>query len=144
MSIGALYFRLKSDSSVVNAGDKFIIKWERAPTDEDMWVFTPTNVEQQKKVLPESFELFQNFPNPFNPTTTIRFLIDKPSLVSLKIYNIMGQEIAELIDENLTPGVHSVRWDGKNKVGQLVSSGLYFAKLTSNKKWQLIKMLLIQ
>ncbi len=56
----------------------------------------------------------------------------------------MGQEIAELIDENLTPGVHSVRWDGKNKVGQLVSSGLYFAKLTSNKKWQLIKMLLIQ
>ena len=135
---------LAADSSVLDAGDKICISREFRATSEDMWAFVPTNVIEKNVDVPNSFVLYQNYPNPFNPTTKIKFSIDELSQVSLKIYNIMGQEIVELIDENLIPGFHSVQWDGKNKDGQLVSSGLYFAKLTSNKKSKLIKMLLIR
>jgi len=56
----------------------------------------------------------------------------------------MGQEIVELLNKNICSGTHSVQWDGNNKLGQSVSSGLYFAKLMSNKQDKLIKMLLIR
>jgi len=137
-------FRLISENSVVDAGDKFILKWEHPVTSEDKWAFVPTNVIEKNVELPNSFQLYQNYPNPFNPTTTIKFSIEDPSQVSLEIYNIMGQEIVELINKNFSKGIHSVQWDGNNKFGQSVSSGLYFAKLISNKKSKLIKMLLIR
>jgi len=57
---------------------------------------------------------------------------------------LIGQEIIEVINENLAQGVHSVHWDGKNKAGQLVSSGLYFAKSIANNNSKLIKMILIR
>ena len=139
------YMSFENKESVVDSGDKIIINYETSATSQDIFMFVPTEIEQEiKRETPGSFVLYQNYPNPFNPTTTIKFSINKPCQVSLKIYNIMGQEIVELIDENLMPGFHSVQWHGKNKDGQLVSSGLYFAKLTSNKKTKLIKMLLIR
>jgi len=91
-----------------------------------------------------SFLLFNNYPNPFNPTTNIKFSIDDPSQVSLKIYNIMGQEIVELINEHLGSGIHSIKWGAKNSNGLPVCSGVYFAKLVSKEQTRLIKLLLIR
>jgi hypothetical protein len=129
----------------VYPGDKYIIERVFPATREDMWVFVPTNVEEKSsKKVTHSFALFQNYPNPFNPTTTIRFSINLPSLVHLKIFNIMGQEIVELVDKNLLPGDFQVMWDGKNRAGQPAASGVYFSQLSSREGVKIIKMLLIK
>jgi len=138
-------FRLASEIRVVDAGDKLIFDWENAATSEDEFTFIPTNVGEKFEFdLPKSFALFQNYPNPFNPTTTIKFSIDESSQVSLKIYNIMGQEIAQPFNRKANPGNYSAVWDGRNYNGNYVSSGLYFAKLFYQGKSKIIKMLLIR
>jgi hypothetical protein len=90
-------------------------------------------------ITPEDFVLFQNFPNPFNPTTRISFSIPIYSSVSLKVYNILGSEIATLVDGKLSPGIHEVEFDGSK-----LSSGVYFYRLqteefSSIKKFVLLK-----
>jgi hypothetical protein len=86
---------------------------------------------------PDKFELFQNYPNPFNGSTIIKFSIPKTSFVSLKIYNILGKEIATLINENLSSGIYSIPFSN-----HLIPSGVYFYKLNSN-SYSLIKKLVI-
>lgn len=88
---------------------------------------TATDVDLLIDYIPSNFGLKQNYPNPFNPTTTIEFTIPITSYVSLKIYNVQGQEIANLVEENLSPGEYRKKFDSKN-----LSSGLYFYVLNSN------------
>ena len=75
--------------------------------------------------IPKSFALFQNFPNPFNSETTIRYQVTEESRVSLTIYNILGEEVKRLVDEKKPAGTHSMRWDGRDRYGKKVSSGIY-------------------
>jgi len=86
-------------------------------------------------VIPEGFELQQNFPNPFNPSTNIRFDIPATSLgaqvVSLRIYDISGREIRTLINETVEAGQHQVEWDGLSNDGSEVAGGIYFYRLVS-------------
>ncbi len=82
--------------------------------------------------LPATFELAQNFPNPFNPTTTIRFGLPQQSRVTLKIYNLLGEEIATLIDETRPAGFHAAVWDGRDQAGQSVASGVYVYQLVGD------------
>ncbi len=99
-----------------------------------------------KEGLPTRFTLFQNYPNPFNPTTLIRYSLPvarqgrsgeggsrarttSTSYVSLKVYNILGQEVRTLVDEPQAPGYYQVRWDGRDNLGREVSSGIYFYRL---------------
>jgi hypothetical protein len=85
--------------------------------------------------VPMTFALHQNFPNPFNPDTRISFDIPKISgdavLVTLNIYNITGQLVRTVLNENRAPGTHSVTWDGKTDLGQPVSSGTYFYTISA-------------
>jgi hypothetical protein len=74
---------------------------------------------------PEKFELFQNYPNPFNPTTTISYQLPRDSRVSLKIFNLLGQEVASLVDENRLAGYHEERWDARG-----LASGMYIYELS--------------
>ena len=85
-----------------------------------------------------------NYPNPFNPTTTISFDLAQASNVSLIIYNIKGQKVKTLTTEFLKEGTHSVVWNGKNNSNKSVASGLYFYKLTSGKDTVTHKMLLLK
>ncbi len=78
--------------------------------------------------LPKEFALHQNYPNPFNPNTTIRFEIPKESYVTLKIYNILGQEVTTLVDEKKEAGVYNLAFDIRNSNLEL-SSGVYFYRL---------------
>ena len=78
---------------------------------------------------PSEFKLLGNYPNPFNPSTNIKFAIPDQSEVELIIYDIMGNSIKYLFHSNLNSGYHEVSWDGTNNHGQIVSSGIYFYKI---------------
>ncbi|MEJ2055401.1 MAG: T9SS type A sorting domain-containing protein, partial [Calditrichaceae bacterium] len=96
-------------------------------------------------LLPQSFVLEQNFPNPFNPVTTIRFGIPSEQKVTLKIYNVLGQEIKTLSnDVYLNAGYHTVIWDGKNSHNELVASGIYIYTLKTDNFDAVKKMILVR
>jgi len=80
-------------------------------------------------MLPETFKLFQNFPNPFNPTTTIKYTVPKESFISLRVYNMLGKEVKTLREGIVTAGEYYVVWDGKDNLGREVSSGTYLYRL---------------
>jgi hypothetical protein len=93
---------------------------------------------------PRDYALYQNYPNPFNPVTNIRFDLPKNDKVMLKIYNILGQEVKTLINDELPAGVHSVLWDGTNDFGIKVSSGIYIYQLKAGKFVKAKKMSFIK
>ena len=86
----------------------------------------------------------QNYPNPFNPVTTIRYDLPKPELVTLKVYDLLGQEVRTLVNERQNAGENSVFWDGQNQLGNVVGSGIYIYQFKSGGYVQGRKMLLIR
>jgi murein DD-endopeptidase MepM/ murein hydrolase activator NlpD len=102
-----------------------------------------TNVEEET-IAPDDFLVFENYPNPFNPSTTIIFKIAKAGIVHVRIYNELGQEIRELTTEELIAGTHQITWNGKNENGLSVSSGTYFARVLNDNKIKTIKMVLVK
>ncbi|MFQ5825324.1 MAG: T9SS type A sorting domain-containing protein, partial [bacterium] len=95
-------------------------------------------------LIPLQFSLEQNYPNPFNPETTIRYQISKRSRVILEIYNVLGQKVRTLINNEQNPSAYSVQWDGLDDAGHLVSSGVYIYHLnagefTASRKLALIR-----
>ena len=82
--------------------------------------------------LPIVTELTGNYPNPFNPITNIKFSLKANSKVSLSIYNIRGQRVKTLIEDDIQAGYHSVIWNGTDESGKNVSSGVYFSKLKAD------------
>ena len=94
--------------------------------------------------VPANFLLYQNFPNPFNPETIIKFELPHNSFVRLEIYNIMGQKIKTLICEQITAGVHSINWDGQDDFGRNVSSGIYLYRIHTEGFAQTKKMFLLR
>ncbi|HEX9975094.1 MAG TPA: T9SS type A sorting domain-containing protein, partial [bacterium] len=95
-------------------------------------------------VIPNKYALFQNFPNPFNPTTTIRFDLPFSGRVALKIYNLRGELVRTLIEEQLNVGSHRVMWDGNDDNGRLQSSGVYFYKLETKDFNAVRKLILLK
>ena len=93
------------------------------------------------KPVPENFKIFQNYPNPFNPSTSIAYDLPHAGNVKLFIYNISGKEISTLIDNFQSAGKHSIVWDGKNKEGQDVSSGIYLYSVKFGDFQQVKKMI---
>ena len=83
--------------------------------------------------LPKEYALYENYPNPFNPTTTIKYSIKENIWVKLIIYNVMGQVVRTLVDETKPSGVYMVKWDGRNENSEMVSSGVYFYRLEAGK-----------
>jgi hypothetical protein len=79
------------------------------------------------ELLPTRYELHQNFPNPFNPSTKIEFALPRQSYVTLKVYNLFGEEVVTLVEKNLAPGFYDINWE----TGEL-SSGVYFYRLQAS------------
>jgi len=90
-----------------------------------------TSVEAEKPGVPQTFSLEQNFPNPFNPTTTIRFAIQSAAMTEIAVYDILGRKVVTLTAEALTPGYYTVNWDGKNSGGSTAASGVYFVRMNT-------------
>jgi len=81
--------------------------------------------------VPTDYSLDQNLPNPFNPSTTIKYQLPNSGDVSMVIYNLLGQQVRQLLKETMDAGFHSVVWDGKNELGKQVASGVYIYRLQS-------------
>ena len=104
----------------------------------------PVGVNDRFDALPEKFELFQNYPNPFNPTTTIMYALPVRSDVTLRIYDLMGQEILKISYEDMSAGYHEERWNGLNQSGRKVASGIYIFRLNAGDFTATKKMLLLK
>ncbi|MBD3233048.1 MAG: S8 family serine peptidase [candidate division Zixibacteria bacterium] len=90
--------------------------------------FSPLNEDDNGP--PYEFQLIGNHPNPFNSTTGIKFQISEKAIVSLSIFNLLGQKVITLVNREIPGGAHSIIWDGKNDAGVKVASGIYFSKLS--------------
>ena len=110
--------------------------------DHPEWVAMLATTAVQPSVPPR-ITLHQNFPNPFNPRTTIAFEIDQPRPVSLIVYSVAGHRVVILIDAALTAGRHEVPWDGRDHLGREVGSGNYFYQLMDGELAITKKMLLL-
>ncbi|MBE0551178.1 MAG: T9SS type A sorting domain-containing protein, partial [Ignavibacterium sp.] len=130
-----------TESITLEPGDFRIYTTTKLPTPEAGILL---DVEQIDNQVPVEFTLEQNYPNPFNPNTIIRYSIVTPSLVSLKIYDILGREIKILINQEQTSGVYEVNWNGDDEVGNKVSTGVYFYRIDAGDFVQTKKMLLIK
>jgi hypothetical protein len=120
--------------------------WEEDST-EVYYFASTTSVEdtlQDHKIF--SFQLYQNYPNPFNANTVIRYSLsaDRPVPVLLKIYNILGEEVRELVNTKQSKGSYQVNWDGKDNSGKEVGSGIYFYQLKAGDYKETRKLVLIK
>jgi hypothetical protein len=95
-------------------------------------------------LIPKSFKLYQNSPNPFNPNTHIRFDLSKNESISLMIYNVVGKEVAQIKRDNLSAGQHVINWKGQDQYGERLPSGLYIYRLVAGNKISTKKMLLLK
>ncbi|MBN2830530.1 MAG: T9SS type A sorting domain-containing protein [Candidatus Cloacimonetes bacterium] len=102
----------------------------------------PMGIEENS--LPENFITCGNYPNPFNPTTTISFSLPVNKQVKMSIYNIKGQLVNTLTDEYMLSGNHSVIWAGEDKKGSQVSSGIYFYKISTPDTSVVGKMVMVK
>ncbi|KPK95589.1 hypothetical protein AMJ80_04755 [bacterium SM23_31] len=118
-----------------------------------MYIFRENITQIQERTSPDSpseFLLFQNYPNPFNNHTTINYQIPHSDLgeysprVCIVIYNVLGQCIKVLFDDEQLPGEYSVSWDGMDDNGCQVASGLYFYQLTAGNRKILKKMIYLK
>ncbi|MEO8231693.1 MAG: T9SS type A sorting domain-containing protein [Ignavibacteriota bacterium] len=98
-----------------------------------------TGIEELNRITPNSYEVFQNYPNPFNPETKIRFKVAGTEFISLKIFDVLGNEISTLVNEEKPAGTYEVNFDGKG-----LSSGMYFYTLTAGNFIETKKMILMK
>jgi len=96
------------------------------------------------EILPITYNLYNAYPNPFNPTTTINYDVPQNGKVKMVIYDLMGREVRILMHHDLLAGYHTLTWDGKNNIGQIASAGLYFCQLNGQDYTKTIKMLLLK
>jgi hypothetical protein len=101
-------------------------------------------ISVQTDRAPKTFALSQNYPNPFNPGTEIGYEITDPSLVTLKIYNLLGKEVRTLLNEQKPAGVYQVKWDGKDDKGFVMPSGVYIYRIIAGDRSEIRKMTKMQ
>jgi len=100
--------------------------------------------EENSEPLPSEYVLFQNYPNPFNPETNISYQLPSAGHVSLMVFNVLGQVVHKLVDEDQAPGKYLVSWNGIDQTGCPVASGVYFYQLVAGEFRQVRKMLLLK
>jgi hypothetical protein len=104
----------------------------------------PVGVDESPNTLISDYQLGQNYPNPFNPGTTIEYRLAGRQDVSLKVFNMLGQEVATLVNEPQNAGVYRVQWDGTDRLGQKAASGIYLFRFQAGDFVQTRKMLLMK
>jgi hypothetical protein len=126
---------LYTDSTTSDVG----LTWQLFSLEAWTWSEAVTGVEEKENNIPTNFSLAQNYPNPFNPATTIEFSLSIQSAVTLKVYDILGKEVATLVNDNLQSGTYKINFNGNN-----LSSGVYFYKIQAGNFEQTKKLLLMK
>ncbi len=112
-----------------------------ATTDENGWF--ALSPEDQGSSFPKRFHLGQNYPNPFNPSTIIPYQLPASTHVRLKVFNLLGQRVVTLVDQELPAGSHTARWDGTDAAGRAVGAGVYLYRLQGGGMSATLRMVLI-
>ena len=121
-------------------GEEFILE----DTGETTVPSSETFVLNRVPVIPITFILHQNFPNPFNPITTLMYDLPENALVTLNIYDILGTEITQLVNTVQEAGLRSVLWDATDSMGRPVSAGIYLYQIQAGELVQTKKMVLLK
>ena len=100
---------------------------------------TSVSIQHIGSEIPDGYLLKQNYPNPFNPSTSIEFSIPQKAFISLKVYNILGEEVENLVNDELSPGNYRFNFDASN-----LTSGVYFYRINAGSFTEVRKMLLIK
>jgi hypothetical protein len=109
-------------------------------TGTSIWAYkTQIGITNNGGKIPSAFKLYQNYPNPFNPATTIKFDILKSAYTKLTIYDILGKEVAKLVDEEMEPDSYEITWDGSN-----FASGTYIYEIESGDFKDIKKLILVK
>jgi hypothetical protein len=132
-SVAAVMVRLKNKESRLNFSADVMLNELSQPLDA-----------VEIAAVPAEFALQLNYPNPFNPSTTIKYQIASDANVNLDIWNLQGQKIRTLVGKEQKSGYYSVVWDGRNEAGQTVSTGLYLYRVQAGSFVATHKMLLIK
>jgi len=117
-------------------GSKYYYRLKQIDSDGQTEYSNVINVDLN---IPNQYALYQNYPNPFNPTTSITYNLPIDGLVSLKVFDVLGSEVATLVNDNQKSGVYTIPFDGKE-----LSSGIYICKITANNFVSSIKMILMK
>jgi hypothetical protein len=136
LSAGNYYWKVRSKDSVGNVSSYSGIG--------QFSVNSVTAVDNKKNEVPKEFAVSQNYPNPFNPSTVINYALPKTSLVSIKIYDVLGQEVKTLMNFERQAGNYSAQWNGDNNLGQHVSTGIYIYRVTAGQYVKSMKMILLK
>lgn len=138
-----------------NPGDVIFIRFRLfADAFVTGWGWAIDNIEVQERIglvgiedndgMPKSFALSQNYPNPFNPATNISYQLPKTSKVTIRVYNVLGQEVRTLVSGQQLPGQHTIVWDGKTNNGITAASGIYLYRMAADGFVQQRKMMFIK
>ena len=118
--------------------------WKRPSSWGYLMVSSTTGVTEKEVAIPLKTDLYVNYPNPFNPTTNLKYSLAKDADVSLIVYNMLGQEIKTLVKEKQAAGYHTIQWDGTDEAGQQVTSGIYFYTFKADGMIKTQKMILMK
>ncbi|MCX6143538.1 MAG: alpha/beta hydrolase-fold protein [Ignavibacteriales bacterium] len=142
-----VFFSGDDNARLPSPGDVFTLKTFKPLRSTDVFEFstTVTSVADDKHISPDRFELGQNYPNPFNPSTQIRYSIASEGHVSVRVYDLLGKEVAVITDnEPQLKGWHTASWNGRDISGTAVSSGVYFCRVRAGADVQTIRLLLLK
>jgi beta-glucanase (GH16 family) len=109
-----------------------------------VYQLAPTTVRESRNQASQGFSLFQNYPNPFNPTTVVSYRLSTVSTIKLTVYDMLGKELAVLVNEKKSPGTYNVTWDGKTSDGHSISNGVYFYRLQAGASVETKKLVIVR
>jgi hypothetical protein len=135
------------DGTVIPQDPNFGLEFGRillANSNAEIIPLKPRAETERELAVPETYTLSQNYPNPFNPKTEISFRIPSATYTSLKIFNILGQEVKTLVDEHREAGHYTVSWRGRDEFGTEVTTGVYFYTLKAGEFTETKRMLLLK
>lgn len=135
----AMLFVAEAGDTLPVPGDEFRLRTVKGVTAADVYQFTATVASISRSAAPQTFSLEQNFPNPFNPSTTIRYSLGRASRVTLVVFNLLGQQVATLFAGEQQAGVHEVSFDPRN-----LASGVYFYRLQAGTFVETKKLVLLR
>ncbi len=139
-----VHFMADMPFSISNYEDITLDKLVLVDIDKQRVMKIQVNIIYQAPPLPLDYILFQNYPNPFNPSTAVKFQVPKTSDVTVKIYDMLGQEVRTLFAGEVLRGTYTVNWDGLNDAGEQMSSGSYIYRMIAGEFMQAKKMVFVK
>ena len=127
-------------------GDMYVFRIRTPVTAADVYEFrgTLSSVQQATTAVPSELVLYPNYPNPFNPSTTIRYWLPNSGEIKIALYNVLGQEVRSLFEGWQSAGVHTLSWDGQTNAGLTGGSGIYMCRLQAGQRSLTRKLLLVR